>query len=361
LSKKLKIISISVFSLLLAFAIGGAFFGYQLLKTPVSQDNTEVVFDVSPGLSAAQVARGLQSQNLIRNASVFLFYSRLMNQNSKIKVGEYSLNKAMTPDQILAVLVSGKSITRNLTVAEGLNIFEIGAILEKMGLGTKQEFLTIVHDKEFIKSLLNEDLNSLEGYLFPETYKFTKFENMKVIVTQMVKKFLVVWKEIEPLAEQKKWTRNQIVTFASIVEKETGAGFERPIVSSVFHNRMAKKMRLQTDPTIIYGMALKLGNIPLNITKNDLLTPTPYNTYTIAGLPPTPISNPGKEALLATLNPDSSNFLYFVSRNNGTHVFSETLEKHNAAVKAFQLNRQAREGKSWKDLEKVKPKNKSKK
>lgn len=342
-------------ALIFAVAIGAAFFGYQLLKTPVSSDNAEVIFEVAPGESVTTVAHELQKNNLIRNATIFLTYSRFTNQSSKIKVGEYSLNQAMTPDEILSVLVSGKSIARSLTVVEGLNLFDIGTIFEKAGIGTRQEFMALAYDKEFIKSLLGENLGSLEGYLFPETYKFTKFESLKSIITQMVRRFLVVWKEIEPLAQDMKWTRNQVVTFASIIEKETSAGADRPIVSSVFHNRLDKKMRLQTDPTVLYGMALKVGFMPSNITKNDLLTPTLYNSYTNAGLPPTPISNPGKESLFAAVKPAISKYLYFVSRNDGTTVFSETLEKHNAAVKTYQMNPKAREGKSWKDLNQSKP------
>ncbi len=354
MTNKIKAAVSTAFIFIFALLIGGLFFGYQLLKTSVSSDKSEIIFDVTPGGSVTQIANELQRKNLIRNASVFLMYSRFTNQNSKIKVGEYSLNQSMTPDEILAVLVSGKSITRNLTVAEGLNLFDIATILEKTGLGTKQEFFSIVRDKAFIKALLGEELPSLEGYLFPETYKFTKFENMKTIITQMVKRFLFVWNELAPDAKRINWSRNQVVTFASIVEKETGAASDRPLVSSVFHNRLNKKMRLQTDPTVLYGMALVKGDMPLNITRNDLITPTPYNSYTTAGLPPTPISNPGKEALVAALRPSETKFLYFVSRNDGTTVFSETLEKHNLSVKAYQLNPKARDGKSWKDLNKSK-------
>lgn len=355
MTKKTKVIATSFLILVSAIAAGCLFFGYQLLKTPVSNDKTEVIFEVAPGETVTSVANDLQAKNLVRNASIFLFYSRFTNQSSKVKVGEYSLNKSMTPDEILGVLVSGKSIARTLTVVEGLTIFDIGTIFEKSGIGTRQEFFALIQDKAFIKSLLGEELNSLEGYLFPETYKFTKFETMKSIVSQMVRRFLFVWKEIEPLAKPLNWSRNQVVTFASIVEKETGAAADRAIVSSVFHNRLDKKMRLQTDPTVLYGMAVKLGFMPNNITKIDLMTPTPYNSYTTPGLPPTPISNPGKESLIAAVKPVSSKYLYFVSRNDGTTVFSETLEKHNTAVKTFQMNPKAREGKSWKDLNQPKP------
>ncbi len=331
-----------------------SFFSMQFINTGVSDNSAELLFDVPPGANMTQIALDLENKNLVRNAKLFLFYSRFKKMNSKLKVGEYSLNQTMTPNQILEVLASGKSVTRNLTIAEGLTVFDIAEILEKSGVGEKKDFFSLVYDKDFIKSLLQEDLTSLEGYLFPETYKITKFESMKSVVTQMTKRFLTVWSRYEVQAKQKGWSRNQLVTFASIVEKETGASFERPIVSSVFHNRLIKKMKLQTDPTVLYGVALKNGAMPVNITKTDLLTPTRHNTYTNYGLPPTPISNPGEDAIKATFEPAKTNYLYFVSKNDGTHVFSENYGNHNAAVRSFQLNAKARNGKSWRDLEKKK-------
>jgi UPF0755 protein len=167
----------------------------------------------------------------------------------------------------------------------------------------------------------------------------------------MVKRFLFVFGEVLPQSHVQGWTRHQIVTLASIIEKETGAPEERPLISSVFHNRLLKKMRLQTDPTVIYGKAEKSGKIEINITRADLLTPSRYNTYVIPALPPGPIANPGKEALLAAVNPAASGYLFFVSQNDGTHVFSEDYSAHNRAVQKFQLDRKAREGKSWRDLQ----------
>lgn len=341
----------------MALAVAITFFAVQFLNSGVSQDATEILFDVPPGANMTQSAVDLENKGLVRNAKLFLFYSRIKKMNSKLKVGEYSLNQKMTPSEILDVLISGKSVTRNLTIAEGLTVFDIAEILEKSGVGPKKDFFELVYDKDFIKTLLQEDLTSLEGYLYPETYKITKFESMKSVVSQMVKRFLTVWSKYEPLVKQKGWSRNQLITFASIVEKETGAGFERPLVSSVFHNRLEKKMKLQTDPTVIYGVALKKGSMPFNITKADLLTPTSHNTYTRYGLPPTPISNPGEEAIKAALQPAESNYLYFVSKNDGTHVFSENYASHNNAVRAFQMNAKAREGKSWRDLNKKKVSN----
>lgn len=347
----------AVFAVSISLAL--AFFGFQFLKTGMSSDATEVLFDVNPGQSMPTVAQNLENAKLIKSAKLFQWYSRYRGMSPKLKRGEYALNAAMTPDEILAVVTSGKSVARNFTVPEGLNMWDIADLLEKNNYGTKQEALALFRDKEFIQSLLGERLDSLEGYLFPETYKVTKFDSQKDIITQMVRRFLTVYSEIQPeiltfkqAFPQRKWNRNQLVTFASIVEKETGAKEERPLVASVFHNRLEKNMRLQTDPTVLYGVALARGQMPKNITRNDLLTPTKHNTYTNYGLPPTPISNPGKEALLAALKPLTSKYLYFVSHNDGTHQFSENLDAHNAAVKTFQIDPKARSGKSWRDLKK---------
>lgn len=352
MTKKTKVASVGILSVAFAVALAAAFFIYQLVLMPVGSGADEILFEVRPGQTLGQISASLQEQHLIRNARAFQAYAKFRGQAAKFKIGEYALHAGMRPDEIMAVLVSGKSVSRKITFAEGLSVFDLAQIVEKNGIGTREEFFALVNDRAFIKSLLGEDLPSLEGYLYPETYQITKFEGTRGLLTQMVKRFLRVWQaEIEPYARTSGWTRNQIVTFASIVEKETGAGFERPLVSSVFHNRLKKNMRLQTDPTVLYGMALKQGRMPYNISRQDLLTPTPYNSYTTAGLPPTPIANPGKEALQAALRPAQTKYLYFVSKNNGTHVFSETLQQHNQAVRDYQLNPRARENRSWRELE----------
>jgi UPF0755 protein len=189
---------------------------------------------------------------------------------------------------------------------------------------------------------------TLEGYLYPDTYFFNKTISPEDMTRQMVRKFFSVWsKEFDTRATQLGMTRHQVVTLASIVEKETGAPNERPMISSVFHNRLKKHMRLQSDPTTIYGIWKRYKG---NIHKRDLLESTPYNTYTVAALPVGPISNPGVEAIRAALHPAESPYLFFVSHNDGTHEFTKTFGEHTAAVKRFQLDPKAREGKSWRDL-----------
>lgn len=358
MNKKAAVTLGSVSTFLIALILTGTFFFYQFLKTGVSSDTTEVLFDVEPGQTIATVSENLEQQKLIKNKWLFFQYARYVGANARLKKGEYSLNQSMNPDQIIAVITSGRSVARNFTVIEGANIFDIADQVEKSGIGTRDEFLKLVRDQDYITTTLNlrkgVDLipESLEGYLYPETYKYTKFDSVKELTTQMVKKFLKVWEEFEPMAKKINWSRHKVVTFASIVEKETGHAEDRPLVSSVFHNRLIKKMKLQTDPTILYGIAVETGVMPKNISKKDILTPTRYNTYTIPGLPPTPISNPGRDAYFVALNPVKTNYLYFVSKNDGTTAFSESYQSHSKAVQSYQINSKAREGKSWRDLKK---------
>lgn len=332
---------------------GGAYLIYNFTSQAPSSASQEVVFEVEPGKSFNAVAAELEQKGLIRNAQFFSFYARLVGDRSKLKVGEYLFRTDMKPREVLDTLISGKSVARSFTVSEGLSTYEIADVFQKQGFGTAEEFLRLTRDPELIKSLLGptEKATSLEGYLFPETYMLTKFTDTRTLVSNMVRRFLHVYDEVTA-AKQSGMNRTETVTLASIIEKETGAHEERPIISSVFHNRLAKGMRLQTDPTVIYGKALHLGKIVINITKADLMTPTPYNTYTINGMPPGPIANPGREALMAAIDPAKTEYLFFVSQNDGRHVFTSTYQDHVQAVQKFQLNRKAREGKSWRDLNK---------
>lgn len=352
--KKVTLITlIALVSLIGAGAAAGLFLAHRLVNTPAGTDTTLVAYEIKPNQSFNAIAKDLESQGFIKNAFAVSMYARFTDQRQQVKRGEYGLRRDMTPREILAIITSGKSIAKPFTVAEGLNIYEIADIYESQGFGKKAEFLALVKDKDLIQQLLAEPRESLEGYLFPETYMITKFEKTRDLIASMVRRFLAVYGEIGAEQALPGWTRHQIVTLASIIEKETGAKEDRPLVSSVFHNRLGLKMKLQTDPTILYGIAAQTGVMPNNIRKEDILKPTRYNTYVISALPPGPISNPGRESLLATLRPATSKFLYFVSRNDGTTVFSEDLRNHNTAVKEFQLNPKARNGKSWRDLKKT--------
>ncbi len=346
-------LSALVFSIL---AVLG-YFGYRFSQTTPSSQGAEVIYEVPPGVGFNFIARTLEEKGLITNAQFFSWYARALGDRGKVKVGEYLFRTDMKPREVLNILISGKSIERSFTVSEGLSIYEIADLYEKEKFGTRAEFWKWTHDPTFIQSLLGEKEESLEGYLFPETYKLTKFTDAKTLIANMVRRFLFVYNEVIHTSQIQGLNRHQIVTLASIIEKETGAPEERPLISSIFHNRLHKNMRLQTDPTVIYGKAEKSGKIEINITRNDLAEPNRYNTYVIPALPPGPIGNPGREALLATLKPAKSEYLFFVSQNNGTHVFSVDYASHLKAVSRFQLDPKAREGKSWRDLKKARATN----
>jgi len=348
----MKSFAVGLFSLLMIIVLIGGFVGYHFVNSRPSDNPEEVVFEVTQGKSFSRVANELQALQLVNNGTLFTWFARLQGAAGKMKVGEYALRKDMKPSEILSIIVSGKSIGRPFTIVEGLNIFEIAELYENQGFGKREDFLIWAADPAFVKQLLGEERTSLEGYLYPETYFLTKFTTTKELLQAMVGNFNQAYKDVETKSEIKGWTRHQVVTLASIIEKETGAPEERPRISSVFHNRMLKGMMLQTDPTIIYGLAEIAQKTVYSITRADILRPTRYNTYVIKGLPPGPIGNPGKAALEAAVRPEKTEYLFFVSQNDGTHIFSTDYEAHSRAVKKFQVDRKAREGKSWRDLQK---------
>jgi UPF0755 protein len=349
--------------LMLVACAGAGYLVLRFLSTPVSDSTEQVIFEVRPGESFKVIARHLEEQKLVSSASKIEYYARLSHQAGRVRVGEYALRRNFKPREIMAVLASGHSIEYAVTVSEGLNRFEIADIFEKQKVSSRADFLALTTDKSLIKDLLGKDLASkdlfsLEGYLFPETYHITKYTGAKGLVRMMVERFKENYAKAQGLPGWNKHglTDEQILTLASIVEKETGAPEERPVIASVFYNRLKKRMPLQTDPTIIYGLWLSTGAWNRNLSRADLQTPGPYNSYTNMGLPPGPISNPGFEALKAVGLPAESEYLFFVSRNNGTHVFSKEYSEHQQAVSDFQMNSKAREGHSWRDLKNRKEK-----
>ena len=337
--------------LMVVIVIGFALWSAKkFLSTPVSNSVEETTFEVRPGESFKTVARHLEEQQLVTSARLIELYARFSGLGKKVKVGEYAVKRNVTPTGVLDILMSGKSIEYPVTVSEGLNIFEIGDIVENAKvLGTKDEFLTLVRDKKVVKDLLGEEHSSLEGFLFPETYNVTKFTGALGLVKMMVARFNENYAKASE-GHHSKLSKYELVTLASIIEKETGAPEERPLVSSVFNNRLKLGMKLQTDPTVIYGVWEKTGVWNKNISREDLLTPNRYNTYTFTGLPYGPISNPGYEAMKAAFEPAETDYLYFVSKNEGTHIFSKDFKDHQKAVNKFQVDAKARQGKSWRDL-----------
>lgn len=320
-------------------------------NSPIGQQKV-VFYEVKGGESPMFIARELERVGVVSNARLFYWYARLTDGARKIKLGDYRFTTAMRPRDVLTVITSGISYGLPLTVPEGYNMPQIAELVEQLKPGSGPKFLALCSDRKFIASLWNSigmksPPFSLEGYLFPDTYLIGRKNNEQEIIRAMVRKYNSVFTpELEARARELGMTEHQVVTLASIVEKETGAKEERPLIASVFHNRLKKRMRLQSDPTVIYGVKGYAGNI----TRKHLEAHTPYNTYTIPGLPIGPIANPGADALKAVLYPAESAYLYFVSHNDGTHEFTSTYEDHRKAVVRFQIDAKAREGKSWRDL-----------
>jgi UPF0755 protein len=312
--------------------------------TPRDPSNIEtVVFDTETARGLRQVARTLEEQGIIRSGLAFRMLARFEKKDTQIKAGEYALAPSMTPQQILDIMVRGDTIPRRATIREGMTISDISAIVEQAGIVDRASFEEALADPR-LRQDLGIEAHSFEGYLFPETYNFRRNTHADQVIRAMYDQLHKHWtSEWDSQAARLGMSKHQILTLASIVEKESGNFDEQPIIASVFHNRLKLNMRLQADPTVIYG----IKNFNGNITKRDLQTETPYNTYIIPGLPPGPIANPGFSAIKAALFPTDTRYLYFVGNGEGRHVFSENLDQHNDAVNRYQrgvASRAARDG-----------------
>ena len=304
----------------------------------------ERVFEVRSGESLHALSRrlseaGILDDHVLLGPRLLVWYARLRGVDREVKSGEYDLSPSMAPAEILEKLVEGTVKTHAVTLREGLRLDEIGAALEAAGLAEADAFLQTARDPELARTL-DIEAETLEGYLYPETYRFPRGAEPRAMVETMVRQFRAAWSDAdhERLAASD-FTLHEVVTLASIVEKETGRGEERPLIAAVFRNRLRRGMRLQTDPTVIYGRILVYGEFDGNLRRRDLQEDTPYNTYTRGGLPPGPIASAGIESIRAVLDPAEVPYLYFVSRNDGTHVFSRTLAEHNVAVNRYQRSR----------------------
>ncbi len=313
-------------------ALVGVLFMVREALAPADPGAPEVVFTVSPGQSVAAVAAALEREGLVRDARAVRGLARWHGLENKVQVGEFAVSAAMTPEEILRKIVSGQVVTYPLVLPEGLRMEEIADRVGETGLVERAAFLAVARDPASAGAFGVEG-DTLEGYLFPETYRLPKGIGARELAKVMVDQFLVVWADIEERARADGFSMKEVVTLASIIEKETGAANERPLIASVFLNRLERGMRLETDPTVIYG----IENFDGNIRRRHLEDASnPYNTYQIRGLPPGPIASPGRAALAAVVEPAESDYLFFVSRNDGTHVFSKTYREHARAVDEYQ-------------------------
>ncbi|WPU64607.1 endolytic transglycosylase MltG [Peredibacter starrii] len=309
-----------------------------------SYTGPDKTFTVKSGETFGRINRRLYDEGLIPNTRVFHYYAKYKGLMSKFRAGNFTITTGSNMGQVLDTLVYGQPNLTSVTIPEGKNMYEIARIFANAGITTETEFLDAVKHPGLITQLSAQAQN-LEGYLYPETYRFAPNTSAKTVVKAMIDLFNERTKNID--FNHPFLNKHQVITLASVVEKETGAKVERPAIAGVFTNRLKKRMRLQSDPTTIYGIWSRYQG---NIKKADLLEMTPYNTYKIPALPQGPISNPSLEAIQAVLNPAQHDFLYFVSKNDGTHVFSKTYQDHEKAVQSFQRNSKAREGKSWRNL-----------
>jgi UPF0755 protein len=306
---------------------GAAAFGW-LLHRPGPPLSAPVTVHVAQGQRLPDVARQLVEHGLLRSARPFLLWARLTGRDRDIRTGDFRITAALSPVELLERLSSTPDVVQVVTIPEGLTVREVVARLANAGLGSEEAFLALLADPGFLASE-GLPLQGAEGYLFPDTYAFEAGTPPDRILRTMIHRFHDVFTaDMAAQAARVGLDSHQAVTLASLVEEETARPEERPLVAAVFVNRLRKGMPLQADPTLLYGRE----NGDRQIKRSDLARPTPHNTYLVKGLPPTPISNPGKAALEAACAPADVPYLYFVARGDGSHEFNVQLGAHNQAV-----------------------------
>ncbi len=311
--------------------------GYAYMSTPMTQPGRPVEVTINPGWNFARISQLLEDQGVIDAAWKFRLLARVKQKTGSVQAGEFRLHSGWSPEKILQTLVSGRAILYTFSIPEGLPWWEVATNADETPLTTRERFAAALEDKAFLDSW-DIPTDHAEGFLFPETYFLPRPEgnNPYPLLRAMFRQFWDVAKNQlwpEGLPDSAEIVRT--VTLASLVEKETALPEERARVAGVFANRLERGMRLQCDPTVIYGIGPEFDG---NLRRSDLQNATnPYNTYRHAGLPPGPICSPGLGALQATLHPEDHEYLYFVATQNGGHHFSRTLREHNRAVRRYQL------------------------
>jgi UPF0755 protein len=324
-------------AVLLVVAAAGAGWGWQTLHAPYRGfTGTEMFVEIPQGTGVNAIGDRLAAAGVVSNALVFRVAARLSGDERKLQAGEYRFADAATPADVVARLAKGDVYTRAITFREGLTIWDMADVFAQSGLGSKEDFLREARDVSRIRSI-DPEASSLEGYLFPDTYQIPRSVGAKGLVDVMVGGFLRAFDtDLRAAAVARGLSAREVVTIASLVEKETAAPDERAIVSAVYQNRLRINMGLQCDPTVIYALLLE-GRWNGNLTRANLRMDSPYNTYRYAGLPPGPIAAPGRASLEAAVKPATVPYLYFVSRNDGTHAFATSLSEHNRNVQQWQI------------------------
>lgn len=298
---------------------------------PAGQGQQVMVIVVPPGTPLSRMARQLEDGRIIASARHFTLYGRLKGAQSRLQAGAYQVSDGLPPAEILRKMMAGEVYVERFAVPEGYSIYQLAELLEGRSIMAGREFLAACLDRALLAEF-GITADSAEGYLFPSTYDLPPGMGPQETVRLMLRTFFKVYDErFAHRPAPAGLTRHQLVTLASLVEKEARVPSERPLIASVFLNRLARRMPLQSDPTSVYGIRPFAGTV----TAADVRRRTPYNTYLIRGLPPGPIGNPGPDALEAVLQPASTGYLYFVARQDGTHFFSSSLDEHNKAVTRY--------------------------
>jgi UPF0755 protein len=324
----------------LALAIVGgvaAWWAYGSLQTPYRGFSGDEIFvDIPHGAGVSGIATRLADAGVVSHPLIFRLAARLSGDERKLQAGEYRFAEAASPNEVVARLARGDVYARSVTFREGLTMWEMADVFAAAGLGTATEFLAEARNPARIKDI-DAEATSLEGYLFPNTYQLPRAAGAPGTVDAMVAGFKKAFTDdLRAAAAERGLSVHEVVTIASIVEKETGQPQERPVISAVYQNRLRINMPLQCDPTVIYALQLA-RRWNGNLTREHLQMNSPYNTYRFPGLPPGPIASPGRASLEAVVRPDTVPYLYFVSRNDGTHAFASTLAEHNKNVQEWQV------------------------
>jgi len=309
---------------------------------PVPGVSKKIELEIPKGSTFRQAIEILSKEKLIRDKNLFLFIGRVSGLDRKIRAGYYSIYESMSPLDIFKMLKKGQIIEYEFTIVEGDSLREIAEKLSEKGIMSRNDFMLLSSDEDFLASY-TIDATTFEGYLFPDTYKIPKGMDPEDAIGTMINKMREKYSgKLRARTSELGLSEREVLTLASIIEKEAKTDEERALISAVYHNRLRKGIPLQADPTSIYGIKSSREKI----TTKDLQRRTPYNTYVIKGLPPGPIASPGIKSIIAAMYPADVPYIYFVSNDDGTHRFSVTREEHISAVKSYREKKQANKEKS---------------
>jgi UPF0755 protein len=330
-----RVLWIALVVALLACLAGGLV-AIRVMRPYKGYSAAEQFVEIPAGSGTAAMGRRLADAGVVRDPSVFRVAVWLRGAGRRLQAGEYRFDRPMTPAEVVDRIARGDVYVRSITFREGLTIRQMAELFEAKGFGRAAEFVAATRDASLVREI-HPDARDLEGYLFPETYALPRRATAEQLVGRMVAAFeKTLTPELRAQAAARGLSVREFVTLSSIVEKETGRAEERRMVAAVYSNRLKIGMGLQCDPTVIYALE-RAGRYTGNLTREDLKFESPYNTYRYAGLPPGPIASPGRASLEAVARPADVPYLYFVSRNDGSHAFASTLDEHNRNVFEYQI------------------------